>query len=118
LPVGQEEDVEDERAEVLRLELAVGLDDGLRSKVTKWYTYLRPDFMAIGIILRLFVGTFYIGLFCGSLVYIVVILYILRWFGISCGHLVYRMVIWYISWSFGISHGHLVYLMVIWYILR
>jgi hypothetical protein len=30
-------------------------------------------------------------------------------FGIFCGHLVYFVVIWYILWSFGIFCGHLVY---------
>jgi hypothetical protein len=29
--------------------------------------------------------------------------------GIFCGHLVYFVVIWYILWSFGIFCGHLVY---------
>jgi hypothetical protein len=37
-------------------------------------------------------------------------------FGIFCGHLVYFVVIWYIFWPFGIICGYLVYFMAIWYI--
>jgi hypothetical protein len=37
-------------------------------------------------------------------------------FGIFCGHLVYFVVIWDSLWSFGIFCGHLVYFVVIWYI--
>jgi hypothetical protein len=60
-------------------------------------------FMVISNTLRLF------GVFCGHLVYFLVIWYIF-------GHLVYFLVIWYIFWSFGIFFGHLVYFVVIWYI--
>jgi hypothetical protein len=57
------------------------------------------------------------GIFCGDLVYFVVIWYILWWFGIFCGDLVYFVVIWYILWWFGIFCRDLVYFVVIWYIL-
>jgi hypothetical protein len=64
-------------------------------------------------------GIFYevFGIFCGDLVYFVVIWYILWWFGIFCGDLVYFVVIWYILSWFGIFCGDLVYFVVIWYIL-
>jgi hypothetical protein len=39
------------------------------------------------------------------MIFFIVICYIL----IFCGHLVYFVVIWYILWSFGIFCGHLVY---------
>jgi hypothetical protein len=35
-------------------------------------------------------------------------------FSIFCGHLVYFMVIWYILWPFGIFYGYLVYFVAIW----
>jgi hypothetical protein len=70
-----------------------------------------------------------ICIFCGRLVYFVVIWYILWSFGIflsyifgifccnlvSYGHLVYFVTIWYILWSFSIFCDHLVYFVTIWY---
>jgi hypothetical protein len=65
-----------------------------------------------------------VGIFYVHLVYVTAIgnffwpfWYILWSFSIFCGHLVYFVVIWYILWSFGIFCGHLVYFVVIWYIL-
>jgi hypothetical protein len=61
-----------------------------------------------------------IGIFCGQLVYFVVIwyilLYILRPIGIFYGHLVYcgQLVYFTANWYI---YGHLVYFMVNWYIL-
>jgi hypothetical protein len=34
-------------------------------------------------------------------------------FGLFCGHLVYLMVIWYMLWPLGICNGHLVYFVAI-----
>jgi hypothetical protein len=50
------------------------------------------------------------GIFCGILVYFMVIWYIL-W------HFVLFMAFWYILWHFGIFYGILVYFMAFWYIL-
>jgi hypothetical protein len=78
--------------------------------------------MAIWSIFRQF-GKFYdtilwsFGLFCGYLVYFVVLCYILWSFGLFCGHLVYFVVIRYILLLFVTFCGHLLHFVVICYIL-
>jgi hypothetical protein len=107
------------------LDSAAGLPDGIfQTKNPDWVNFGGSRNGSYWYILWSF-GLFYchlvyvfcdhlvhVGIFCGHLVYFVVIWYILWSFGIFCGHLVYFVVIWYILWSFGIFYGDLVHLFV------
>jgi hypothetical protein len=92
-----------ERARERERDSEAGLPDGIFSyqKIQIWVNCTgsfngRCYYIYFGHLV--FLGTF--GTFCGNLVSLVVIWYILWTFGTFCGHLVRFVDIWYILWYF------------------